>query len=246
MPQDDFIDRALTRDEETIRDMFSHEAPHYDFLNHLLSFNLDKGWRKTAVRKSRFAEYGDNVRVLDLCTGTGDVLFEFLNNPNFKGKCVGLDFAQPMIDLAKNKSQTLNVSDRVDFVTGNVLDLQYGNDSFDIITISFGLRNLKDLTKGVDEIFRVLKPGGRFLSIEFFRPDNTASLAISSWYVGLVIPIIGRLVSGRRGAYDYLPASRQKFVSADELNKLLESKGFRNVSYGHFLFRITTLHTAMK
>jgi demethylmenaquinone methyltransferase/2-methoxy-6-polyprenyl-1,4-benzoquinol methylase len=246
MPQDDFIDRALTRDEETIRDMFSHEAPHYDFLNHLLSFNLDKGWRKAAVRKSRFDEYGDNARVLDLCTGTGDVLFEFLNNPNFNGKCVGLDFAQPMIDLAKKKAQALKVSDRVDFVTGNVLDLQYDNNSFDIITISFGLRNLKDLSKGLEEIFRVLKPGGRFLSIEFFRPDNSLSLAISSWYVGYVIPFIGKLVSGRRGAYDYLPASRQKFVSADELNKLLESKGFRNVKHGHFLFRITTLHTAMK
>jgi len=245
MSDDDFMDKALARDENTIRDMFSCAAPRYDFLNHLLSFSLDKLWRRTMVQKSRFREFGDDVQVLDLCTGTGDVLFEFLKNPYFKGKIVGLDFSSQMLEIANEKAKKLGVSDRAEFIEANALHTPFKNETFDIITITWGLRNLSDLQLGVQEIYRILKRGGRFLSLEFFRHDDGLSKSISSWYISHVIPFIGRIFSAS-SAYRYLAESREKFITADDYSKMLLKTGFINVSYKHFICQVNTIHVGEK
>jgi len=246
MTHDNFLDKALSRDEDTIRDMFSSAARNYDSLNHILSFNRDRGWRKTLVKKSNFKNYVENLLVLDLCTGTGDVIFEFLKRPDFKGKTVGVDFSEPMLSIARERSERMNVTDRATFILSNVLNLPFKNNTFDIVTIAFGLRNLSNLDAGINEIKRVLKPGGCFLSLEFFHPENGVSRLISSWYVNRVVPLVGNMVNRKKGAYYYLPASRQKFLLAEQFDMKLKKSGFTNIFHRHFLFRIATLHRCEK
>ncbi|MBU1023827.1 bifunctional demethylmenaquinone methyltransferase/2-methoxy-6-polyprenyl-1,4-benzoquinol methylase UbiE [bacterium] len=246
MTNDNFLDKALDRDEETIRTMFSQSADKYDFLNHLLSLNLDRGWRRTLANKSGYQNYGKNVRLLDLCTGTGDVAFEFLKRDDFSGTAVGIDFSSRMLQIAEKKAAEFSVADKVEFSEGNALDLKFDNESFDLVTIAFGLRNLSNLAIGLNEMYRVLKPGGKFLLLEFFKPDSSYSRLISNFYLRCIIPIIGRIVTGQRGAYDYLPVSRDKFISASEFDVKLKDVGFKNINHGFFLFRIAALHIAEK
>ena len=246
MTDDNFLDKALERDEETIRTMFSQSADKYDFLNHLLSMNLDRGWRRTLANKSGYQNYGENVRLLDLCTGTGDVAFEFLKRDDFPGTAVGIDFSSNMLQIAQKKAALFSVDNKVEFSEGNALDVKFDNESFNLVTIAFGLRNLSNLDKGLSEMFRVLKSGGKFLSLEFFKPDSSYSRVISNFYLRCIIPVIGRIVTGRRGAYDYLPASRDKFISASEFDVKLKGAGFKKIKHGFFLFRIAALHIAEK
>ena len=246
MSNDEFLNKALERDEETISAMFSRDADKYDFLNHLLSLNLDRGWRRTLVNRSGYKNYGDDVRVLDLCTGTGDVLFEFVKRKDFSSSAVGIDFSGGMLKIAERKSVRKRLSDKIRFIEGNALDLKFEDESFDLVTIAFGLRNLGSLEQGLKEAFRVLKPGGKFLSLEFFKADRRFSRFLSDWYIKGVIPHVGRIVTGQRGAYDYLPASRDKFLSASEFNTKLHDVGFVKINHGYFLFRIAALHVAHK
>ncbi len=246
MSNDEFLNKALERDEETISAMFSRSADKYDFLNHLLSLNLDRGWRRALVNRSGYQNYGDDVRVLDLCTGTGDVLFEFFRRKDFAGNAIGIDFAVGMLEIAERKSVKKRLSDRIRFIDGNALDLKFEDESFDLVTIAFGLRNLGSLEQGLKEAFRVLKPGGIFLSLEFFKADRRFSRLLSDWYIKGVIPVVGRIASGQRGAYDYLPASRDEFLSASEFNAKLNDAGFVKINHGYFLFRIAALHVAHK
>jgi demethylmenaquinone methyltransferase/2-methoxy-6-polyprenyl-1,4-benzoquinol methylase len=246
MERDEFLNKALDRDEETISAMFSRSADRYDFLNHLLSLNLDRGWRRALVNRSGYKNYSDDVRVLDLCTGTGDVLFEFFKRKDFSGSAVGIDFAGGMLEIAERKSVQKRLSDRIRFIKGNALDLKFENESFDLVTIAFGLRNLGSLEQGLQEAYRVLKPGGKILSLEFFKADRRFSRLLSDWYIKGVIPVVGRIASGGQGAYDYLPASRDEFLSASEFSNKLHDVGFVNINHGYFLFRIATLHVAEK
>jgi len=246
MTKDEFINRALTRDENTIKEMFSHAARNYDRLNHWLSFNMDKGWRRAMVKRAELGSMEGDVLLLDLCTGTGDVVFEFVRNRKFRGKAVGIDFAEPMLKIAREKAERMHVEDKVTFLEANALDLPFEENSFHLVTISFGLRNLSNLDKGIIEIKRVLKPGGCFLSLEFFHPDDGMSKAISSWYINYVVPLVGNMVNKRKGAYAYLSASRDKFIDAGGLDVKLRKAGFANVNHRNFLFRIATLHRCEK
>lgn len=246
MTNDEFINKALERDEETIRAMFSRNADKYDFLNHLLSLNIDRGWRRALANRSGYQGYGDDVRVLDLCTGTGDVLFEFFGRNDFQGSAVGIDFSNEMLEIAREKSINNRVAKKIRFIEGNALDLKFEDESFDLVTIAFGLRNLSNVEQGLKEAFRVLKPGGKFLSLEFFKPDNKFSRTISNWYIKGVIPRVGRIVTGQRGAYDYLPASRDTFLSASEFDSKLLESGFTKAGHGFFILRIASLHIAHK
>jgi demethylmenaquinone methyltransferase/2-methoxy-6-polyprenyl-1,4-benzoquinol methylase len=150
-----------------------------------------------------------------------------------------------MLEIANEKAKKLGVSDRVEFIEANALHTPFKNETFDIITITWGLRNLSDLQIGVQEIYRMLKRGGRFLSLEFFKHDDGLSKSISSWYISHVIPFIGRIFSAS-GAYRYLAASREKFITADDFSKMLLKTGFINVSCKHFIFQVNTIHMGEK
>ena len=246
MEKDEFLDKALERDEETIRAMFSRSADKYDFLNHVLSLNIDRGWRRTLANRSGYQDYDGDVHILDLCTGTGDVIFEFFKRNDFSGSAVGIDFSNRMLEIAEMKSVKKRLTDKIRFIEGNALDLKFEDESFDLVTIAFGLRNLCNIEQGLKEAFRVLKTGGKFLSLEFFKADRRISRFLSDWYIKGVIPVVGRIVTGQQGAYDYLPASRDEFLSASEFDSKLQEVGYTNIQHGFFLFRIAALHVAHK
>lgn len=203
--------------------MFSEISPRYDLLNRVLSAGLDGTWRRTAVRMTR--PEGAR-RILDLATGTGDLAFEFARTEGFEGEVIGLDFSAEMITRARKKAAGRSLSNRVQFRTGDALDIPEPDGYFDIVSIAFGLRNFVDTEKGLLEARRVLAPGGRLVVLDFFRKKENFAV---KFYLENVMPRLGRMISGSPSAYHYLRDSKRAFLSPDEFVSLLHSVGFQPV-----------------
>ena len=180
--------------------MFTAIAPRYDFLNHLLSLNVDRRWRRQAVARLDWRRVPDG-RFLDLCAGTLDLAAALGEEDGFSGRVVGADFVLPMLQLGRHKSN------RVLPLTADALELPFGTAMFDGATVGFGVRNLIDLDLGLAEAARVLRPGARLVILEFTTPPRQPMRAAYFFYFRRVLPIIGRLISRHRDAYDYLPES---------------------------------------
>jgi len=219
-----------------VRDMFSAIASRYDLLNHLLSGNVDKRWRRiVASRVREKLSSSSKARVLDVACGTGDLsltLFEITG-----AGVVGTDFCRPMLDIAAGKT-----SGRVRLIEGDALDLPFRDGTFDVATIAFGLRNLSSVESGLAELWRVLKPGGWVAVLEFSRPSNAILRPLFNLYFRKVLPWIGGVVSGSRNAYSYLPASVLKFPDQSQLSLLMERAGFDQVQYENLTGGIAALH----
>jgi demethylmenaquinone methyltransferase/2-methoxy-6-polyprenyl-1,4-benzoquinol methylase len=218
-----------------VREMFSSIASRYDLLNHLLSGNVDKRWRRIVATRVREKLSSRSARVLDVACGTGDLsltLFEITG-----AGVVGTDFCRPMLDIAAGK-----MSGRIRFIEGDALDLPFRDGTFDVATIAFGLRNLSNVESGLAELSRVLKPGGWVAVLEFSRPANAVLRPVFNLYFTKVLPWIGRVVSGSRNAYSYLPASVQKFPDQSQLSLLMERAGFVQVRYENLTGGIAALH----
>ena len=205
--------------------MFSSIARRYDLLNHVLSLNVDRGWRRALVEMSGVGAGGE---VLDVATGTGDVAIEFARRSPAH-RIVGLDRSAGMLDVARDKIGQLRLEGRIEVIEGDALDLPFGDGSFDAVTIAFGLRNLPDYAAGVREMARVLKPGGRLLVLEFFPPTSGAFLQLYRLYLKTVLPVVGRALSGSKEAYDYLSSSIQGFASHDEVRRFFTDAGLPDV-----------------
>lgn len=226
-----------------VRDMFGRVAARYDLLNHLLSFNLDKRWRARAV--DRIGPFLDkpNARVLDLCCGTADVLLS-MEAHRSRATILGSDFCHPMLIEAQRK-----INDRVSasrLFEADALTLPLRDDSLDLITCAFGFRNLANYEKGLDELLRVLKPGGVAAILEFSQPTNRAFGAVYGIFSARVLPWVGGLVTGSREAYAYLPESIRKFPGADELASVMRSAGFSRVEFERMTGGAVALHLAWK
>jgi demethylmenaquinone methyltransferase / 2-methoxy-6-polyprenyl-1,4-benzoquinol methylase len=219
-----------------VQGMFGRIASRYDLLNHLLSFNLDKRWRARAVeRVSGMLKPG--ARVLDLCCGTGDILLAL----NGRGAWIlGSDFCHPMLVVAQGKSPGS------DFVEADALDLPLKNDSLDLITCAFGFRNLANYDEGLDEVLRVLKPGGAAAILEFSQPTNRVFGALYGFFSTRILPWIGGMVSGSREAYSYLPESIRKFPSAGDLASQMRRAGFKRVEFERMTGGAVALHVGYK
>jgi demethylmenaquinone methyltransferase / 2-methoxy-6-polyprenyl-1,4-benzoquinol methylase len=220
-----------------VRGMFGRIAGHYDLLNHVLSFNLDRRWRARAVeRVSQILERGD-ARMLDLCCGTGDVLAALEQ----RKKCAafGSDFCHPMLVEARRKV-------RSPLFEADALLLPLADESFDLITIAFGFRNLANYRRGLEEFRRVLRPGGTLAILEFSQPSNRAFAAVYGWFSTRVLPWIGGLISGSREAYAYLPESIQKFPGAAELASEMRAAGFAQVEFERMTGGAVALHVGRK
>jgi len=208
---------TLDKSAPRVREMFSNIAGRYDLLNHLLSANQDKVWRRTAIKilKPRAEE-----RILDLCCGTGDFAAQCLQA---EPQChlTGADFAIPMLQIARQKNPSA-----IQFTAADALCLPFEDHQFDAVMVAFGVRNFTDTKAGLIEIARVLKPGGRLMMLEFLRPES----AFLKWGFGIffrrILPVIGRIISGHGQAYSYLPASVNGFYSEKEIDALFESCGF--------------------
>lgn len=204
-----------------VRSMFDAIAPRYDLLNHVLSMNLDHGWRREAARAA--LEGGATTRVLDLCCGTGDLAIE-LARQSPTTRVFGGDFSLPMLGRAARKAPL------IPFAAADALHLPYRDASFDAVTMAFGFRNLADRDRGLRELARVLRPGGRAVVLEFVPPGRGLFGALFRFYLHHVLPRIGRAVSGDAAAYTYLPQSMEKFPAPDALLREFETAGFRSPS----------------
>lgn len=232
----------LTNKGERIRDMFDSIAPRYDFLNRLLSFGIDKKWRRFAVRQIRFTEGG---KILDVATGTADVALEIAAVTPSSVTIAGVDFSQQMIDLGKVKIESSPFAGRITLHVAPCEDIPFGDNSFDSATIAFGIRNVVDRLCGLKEILRTLKPGGRIVILEFSNPRSKAFKALYNFYFLKILPVIGGLFS-TFSAYKYLPDSVLEFPSRDEFKKLMTESGFENVSHRDLTFGIASVYTGEK
>ena len=219
-----------------VREMFGRIAKRYDLLNHLLSGNVDKRWRRiVATRVREKLSSRTEARVLDVACGTGDLslsLFEITG-----AGVIGTDFCRPMLAIAAGKT-----SGRIRFIEGDALDLPFRDGTFDVATIAFGLRNLSNVESGLAELSRVLKPGGWVAVLEFSRPGNAILRPMFNLYFRKLLPMMGGLISGSLSAYTYLPASVQKFPDQSQLSLLMEQVGFDQVGYENLTGGIAALH----
>jgi demethylmenaquinone methyltransferase / 2-methoxy-6-polyprenyl-1,4-benzoquinol methylase len=226
-----------------VREMFGRVAPRYDFLNHLLSFNLDKRWRARLAASVAPVLARPEPRVLDLCCGTGDVLREIVSRGDRtkKGRvfAMGADFCHPMLTAARRK-----VSAPV--FEADALMLPLRRDSLDLVTMAFGFRNLANYEKGLEELLRILKRGGMAAILEFSQPVNRPFAALYDFFSKYVLPRVGGFISGSPEAYSYLPESIRKFPSAEELAVRLREAGFARVEFERLTGGLVVLHRAWK
>ena len=225
-----------------VRGMFSEVAPRYDLLNHLLSANIDKYWRNRTV--TRLKPYLDkpDVKALDICCGTGDmtILLEKATGV----AALGSDFCHPMLIEAGRKFSAGKLKSPLFEADGLKLPLR--NGSVDVVTVAFGFRNFANYRHGIEEMLRVLKPGGVAAVLEFTQPPNAAFRSVFNLYSTRVLPVIGGMISGSPRAYKYLPESVRKFPAAPELAQEMRAAGFKTVEYHYMTFGIVALHLAVK
>ncbi len=231
----------IVEDKRRTPAMFDSIAHRYDALNHLLSFNIDRRWRKALVS---FAQPRDGDGVLDVATGTGDVAIEFERSSRV-ALIVGVDMSAGMLDVARGKLERLGLSKRIEVREGDALALPFADASFDAVTIAFGLRNLADYQRGVSEMARVLEPGGRAVVLEFLPPRGAALLAYRA-YLTMFLPLTGRLVSGSTEAYRYLSTSVRQFIAEDEIRALLLQAGLERIESRALTGGIAGLYRGVK
>jgi demethylmenaquinone methyltransferase/2-methoxy-6-polyprenyl-1,4-benzoquinol methylase len=231
------------RDARKIEEMFSRIASRYDLLNHVLSLGLDIGWRKKVARET--GEFKCN-RVLDVCTGTGDMAIELCRFWKGTARVEGLDFSPALIEIGKKKVKKANLEDRISFSEGNAEKLPFENDRFDAVTITFGLRNIDNRLKALREFYRVTASGGRFVCLEFSQPTNKVLKNVYSFYLFKVAPLVSKILGSDPAAYRYLGYTIRDFPSSSELTNLLESAGWKEVSCRKLAGGIVAIHRGTK
>jgi demethylmenaquinone methyltransferase/2-methoxy-6-polyprenyl-1,4-benzoquinol methylase len=215
--------------------MFTSIAPRYDLLNHVLSLNIDRTWRRQAVRRLAWQERPDGT-YLDACAGTLDLGAELAGQAGFGGRVVGSDFVVPMLELGKRKHDGLRP------VGADTLRLPFGEGAFDGATVGFGIRNLVDVDAGFVELRRVLRPGARLVVLDFTLPSARPLRALYLFYFRRVLPWIGRLVSKHTDAYTYLPDSVLQFATPDALRASMTAAGFTDVGFRQLTGGIVAVH----
>ncbi len=232
---------ATVADKTRTPRMFSAISRRYDLLNHVLSGNIDRRWRRALVGSTE-ARGGDDV--LDVATGTADVAIEFVRRAR-PGSITGVDLSPGMLDVGRAKLERAGLAGRVRLVEGDALLLPFANESFDVVTIAFGLRNLPDYGRGVAEMTRVLRPGGRLVVLEFLPPRGAALLAYRA-YLATFLPLAGRLISGSGEAYGYLAASIREFLDPSAVEALLTAAGLQRVESRRLTAGIAGLYRGVK
>ncbi|MBI2251967.1 MAG: ubiquinone/menaquinone biosynthesis methyltransferase [Armatimonadetes bacterium] len=217
--------------------MFSKISKNYDFLNALLSFRQDKIIRRRLVEISKVKA---KERVLDVCTGTGELAYEFYKIVKNKGEVIGVDLSKDMLKIAKKKFP------QIKFEFGDALNLNFKKNYFNFVSIAFGLRNLENLKKFFLESFKVLKKGGKIISLELTFPENIILKFIYYPYLRFILPLLGGIISHNFKAYNYLAKSIINFISNDDIKLIMETAGFKNVKYIPLKGGLITIHLGEK
>ena len=227
--------------KEQVEEMFDNIAHRYDFLNHLLTMGIDITWRKKAVK---YIGSIQPKKILDVASGTGDFAFEALSlHPE---KVVGFDLSEGMMKYGRQKAIKLGVSNTVEFIKGDSEKMPFEDNSFDAVTVGFGVRNFENLNAGLKEMHRVVRNGGKIAILEASMPKNAINRTLFSLYFGKIVPVIGKLFSKDARAYSYLPESVKVFPEGLEFVRILENIGFKNVQWQPLTFGACAFYTMEK
>lgn len=219
--------------------MFDNIAHSYDLLNHLLSFGVDRGWRRKSLEMLKpFAP----KKMLDMATGTGDFALEAMRIVKPE-ELLGADLSEGMLQVARRKGQNIP---GLRFEKHDCMDLQLQDNTFDAVTVAYGVRNFPDLERGLKELFRVLRPGGHLVIIELTSPKNFPMKQLFWLYSHVVMPIVGKIVSRDSKAYTYLPATMEAFPQGEIMKGILQKVGYEEVFFKRFTFGLSTLYMATK
>ena len=228
-----------------IGDLFDRIAGSYDRLNHLLSLNIDRRWRCRAVSEIPSTIHHPQSTILDVAIGTADLTLEILR----QGKAAhvtGLDVSRQMMAIGEQKVAKAGYADKVTFDYGSALEMPYENARFDVVTCAYGVRNFSDLQCGLNEMFRVLKPGGQIVILEFSYPTNPFVRACYDLYFSHILPWVGGLISGNKEAYNYLPASVLHFPKPDAFLTMMKEAGFSDCKQKAYTFGLCRLYIGKK
>jgi len=231
------------KDSSKIQDMFSSIAHRYDFLNRLLSLGRDQYWRRFAVYQ---LPKMDKALFLDVATGTGDVAIEIAKRYPSGVKVIGVDFSDKMLEIGREKIRKLGYQERIELRFGDLNSLPFEEEIFDAAIIAFGIRNIQNYNQGIKEMKRVVKEGGKVVILEFTSSQKRFFRLPYRIYIKRILPVIGEIFSGRRGAYRYLPESVLGFLTPEELKKAMEEARLRDVKYHNLTFGITTVYVGIK
>jgi demethylmenaquinone methyltransferase/2-methoxy-6-polyprenyl-1,4-benzoquinol methylase len=227
--------------KQQVAEMFDNISPKYDFLNHFLSLGIDIRWRKKAVK---MLKEDQPKLILDVATGTGDFALEALAlNPD---KIIGVDISEGMLDVGRQKMLKKGLSERIVLQSGDSEDLHFTDNMFDAVIVSFGVRNFENLKKGLEGMYRVLKPGGKVVILEFSKPKAFPFKQLYNFYFKYILPGIGKLVSKDNSAYTYLPESVQQFPDGKEFTSILDELGFTQTQCKPLTLGISSIYTGVK
>ena len=228
--------------KDQVATMFNNISGTYDFLNHFMSLGIDIIWRKKAIRELKSLK---PRIILDVATGTGDFAFEAISilQPE---KVIGVDISEGMLEIAKKKIHERNLEHIFSVQTGDSEGLQFEDNHFDAITVAFGVRNYENLEKGLADMFRVLKPGGKMVVLEFSKPRQFPVKQGYNFYFKYITPLLGRLFSKDSRAYSYLPESVAAFPDGEAFTRLLDKVGFKSTKERRLTFGISAIYTGIK
>lgn len=227
--------------KEVVEGIFNDIAPKYDLLNHLLSLNIDKGWRRKAMR---CVEEDGKGHLLDVACGTGD--FSIAACRAGVRQVTGIDISANMVNIGRKKVAEAGLADQIDLRSGDSEAMEFGDNTFDTVTVAFGVRNFEHLEQGLREMYRVLRPGGKVIILEFSMPEHFPMKQLYKFYFRRVLPVVGGWVSGNRGAYTYLPESVMKFPQGRAFLDIMVRCGFQGAARHKLTFGIASLYTGKK
>ena len=227
--------------KEQVAEMFNNISHKYDFLNHFLSLGIDILWRKKAIKQLK---QDQPKQILDIATGTGDFAIEALAlKPD---KVVGVDISAGMLEMGKQKMKRKGLDHIIDMQMGDSEKLLFDDNTFDAVIVSFGVRNFENLEKGLSDMFRVLKPGGKTVIVEFSRPRRFPMKQLYNFYFKSILPVVGKMVSKDNAAYTYLPESVQVFPDGNDFLTILKKVGFKNTVCKPLTFGISSIYIGQK
>lgn len=224
---------------DNIKEMFDQISPRYVLMNKLMTFGRDRYWRKQLVK---FADLKDGDRLLDVATGTGDVIIQALGDGIKVKKSAGVDFSTGMLSIAKTR---LDVPE-IEWIRADALDLPFKNSKFDAVTSAYLMRNAVNIKTALTEQFRMLKPGGKIACLDTTPPKKTVISPLIDFYFLKIIPLLGALIASSKAAYTYLPKTTKNFKTADELKTMMIQAGFENVAYKKYMFGTIAIHWGTK
>ena len=228
--------------KEQIREMFDDISHRYDFLNHFLSFGIDKRWRRQLVNS---LDAGQHLNILDVATGTADLAIKIVEKLE-DSRVTGIDISENMLNIGSAKVVKKNLSDRIELKSGDAENIPFNDQTFDAATVAFGVRNFENLNQGLAEMFRILKPGGKVAILEFSMPERKTFLILYKFYFRIILPFLGKMISKNFYAYRYLPNSVNDFPNAPTFQQILQQIGFKDVKCKKLTYGICYLFTGIR